>query len=220
MPLAQVLTKNTCQQNDRPTTNGFHMTATARFTQEALPQMAALQSFALQLCKDEQHSHDLVQDTMLKAFMYFHTYREGTNCRAWLFQICKNSFINEIRKKQHEPMAIDFQEEESGDRLGGDKGMLGNLKSSVSNEYAGGLAMEAFGDEVSRALEVLPADYQTVIILCDIEGLTYDEIADFMQTPVGTIRSRIHRGRRLLAERLMSYARARGYSSQMLASRN
>ena len=191
-----------------------------RFEQEALPQMNALQSFALQLCKDEQHSRDLVQETMLKAYQYFHTYHEGTNCRAWLFQICKNSFINEIRRKQHQPVAIDFQQVESGDWSSGDDATLRDVRVKIGQQYAGNIVIDALSDEVYRAIDLLPSDYQTVLILCDIEGHTYEEIAGFMQTPVGTIRSRIHRGRKLLAGQLTNYARARGYSSQFSSTRN
>ena len=182
--------------------------------------MGALRSFALQLCKDEQYSRDLVQETMLKAYMYFHTYREGTNCRAWLFQICKNSFINEARRKQHQPVAIDFQEEESGDWPGRHDAVLRDFHLKMRSQHAGTIAIDALSDEVYRGLMGLPSDYQTVLILCDIEGHTYEEIAEFMRAPVGTIRSRIHRGRKLLASQLREYARKRGFATQMSSSQN
>jgi RNA polymerase sigma factor (sigma-70 family) len=191
-----------------------------RFEQEALPQMSALLGFALQLCRDEQHSRDLVQETMLKAYLYFHTYQEGTNCRAWLFQICKNSFINETRRKQHQPVAIDFQQVESGDWPSGDDNTHRDVQVKMSHQHPGNTVTDALGDEVYHAIEMLPSDYQTVLILCDIEGHTYEEIAGFMQTPVGTVRSRIHRGRKLLAGQLINYARARGYSSQSSSANN
>lgn len=189
------------------------MTA-SRFEQEALPQMRALQNFALQLCKDEQYSQDLTQETMLKAYMYFHTYREGTNCRAWLFQICKNSYINEVRKRQHQPVAVDLQGEESGDRSHRDNDTARERHVRLDDQQAANTATDALGDEVYRALAVLPSDYQTVLILCDIEGHTYDEIAEYLHAPVGTIRSRIHRGRKLLARRLTRYARSQGFAHQ------
>jgi len=182
--------------------------------------MSALKSFALQLCKDEQHSRDLVQETMLKAYLYFHTYQEGTNCRAWLFQICKNSFINETRRKQRQPVAINFQQAESGDWHGGDDNTLRDIHAKMTHQHADNIVTNALGDEVYHAIEMLPSDYQTVLILCDIEGHTYEEIAKFVQTPVGTIRSRIHRGRKLLARQLMNYARARGYSSPLSSTHN
>ena len=191
-----------------------------RFEQETLAQMSALQSFALQLCKDEQHSRDLVQETMLKAYLYFHTYQEGTNCRAWLFQICKNSYINEARRKQRQPVAVDFQQVESGDWPSGDDNALRNVHVKMSHQNAGNLVTDALGDEVYHAIERLPSEYQTVLILCDIEGHSYEEIADFMHVPVGTIRSRIHRGRKLLAGRLIEYALARGHGSDLSSTRN
>ncbi len=194
--------------------------AASRFEQEALPQMSALQSFALQLCKDEQYSQDLVQETMLKAYTYFHTYREGTNCRAWLFQICKNSYINEVRRKQHQPVPVDLQVEESGDWTQRDNDSQRELHVRLDDHISTTINAEALGDEVYDALAVLPSDYQTVLILCDIEGHTYDEIAEYMHAPVGTIRSRIHRGRKLLAGRLAGYARSQGFRRQSGLSHN
>jgi len=189
------------------------MATRTTFEQEALPQIGALQNFALQLCRDEQYSHDLVQETLLKAYTYFHTYREGTNCRAWLFQICKNSYFNEAKRRKHQPVAMDFQEEESGDRSG--KNSDGERRPHlVMSEHSGSMLTGILSDEVVAAFELLPADYQTVLILCDMEGYTYDEIAEFMQAPVGTIRSRIHRGRKMLSDQLRDYASARGYEVQ------
>jgi RNA polymerase sigma-70 factor (ECF subfamily) len=196
------------------------MIVTERFEQEALPQMSALRSFALQLCRDEQQSHDLVQETMLKAYKYLHMYREGTNCRAWLFQICKNSFINEARRKRLQPMAMDFQNDESGDWSGGDEFTRRELHAVLGGGQPAESSDESMGDEVYSAMTKLPSDYQTVLVLCDIEGHTYEEIAEFMHTPVGTIRSRIHRGRKLMAGQLTDYARGRGYLVGRPAARN
>ena len=182
--------------------------------------MRALQNFALKLCKDEQYSQDLAQETMLKAYTYFHTYTEGTNCRAWLFQICKNSYINEVRKRQHQPVAVDLQGEESLDRSHQDNDTTRELHVRLGDQQAAHTATDAIGDEVYCALAVLPPDYQTVLILCDIEGLTYEEIAEYLHAPVGTIRSRIHRGRKLLARRLAHYARVQGFVPKSGVSRN
>ena len=195
------------------------MTA-SRFEQEAVPQMRALQNFALKLCKDEQHSQDLVQETMLKAYTYFHTFRAGTNCRAWLFQICKNSYINEVRKRHRQPLAVDFQGEESRDRSQRDKDTARELHVRLDDEHVTTFVTDALGDEVFRALEVLPSDYQTALILCDVEGHTYDEIAEYMNAPVGTIRSRIHRGRKMLASSLARYARSQGFVRRPAVSHN
>jgi RNA polymerase sigma-70 factor (ECF subfamily) len=175
------------------------------FQQEALPQLDALRSFAYQLCRDKNHTDDLVQETMLKACRYFHTYREGTNCRAWLFQICKNSYINEYRRKQYEPLLVDFQEMHSGSP-GNNPDVERETHPPVFNQPLDGFReTDLLDDEVMTALQKIPADYQTALILSDIEGYTYEEIASFMQAPIGTIRSRIHRGRRMLANHLAGY---------------
>ncbi|MEW6509730.1 MAG: sigma-70 family RNA polymerase sigma factor [Bacteroidota bacterium] len=181
---------------------------TTRFEREALTQLPALRHYAESLTKDRQRSDDLVQETMLKALRYFDTYREGTNCRAWLFQICKHSFINEYRRKEYEPILVDFQSEAGG---GDDAGEWHGVHPSLNDASAQQDDGAMLGDEVTSALRGLPHDYQTVLLLNDIEGYTYDEIAAFMQVPVGTIRSRIHRARKMLAARLERYAEELGY---------
>lgn len=181
----------------------------ALFEREALSQMPALRHFAESLTHDRQRTDDLVQDTMLKAFRYFDSYREGTNCRAWLFQICKHSFINDYRRRQYEPILVDFQGEASGNgnEEGDERGVHVDLKdAAVADDTA-----TMIGDEVAGALGSLPADYQTVLLLNDVEGYTYDEIAAFMRVPVGTVRSRIHRARKLMAGQLENYASGLGY---------
>lgn len=179
------------------------------FEREALPQMDALYSFALKLCRDEHHSKDLVQDTMLKAYRYFHTYTEGTNCRAWLFQICKNSYINQYRRKQYEPILLDFQG--SAASFSGDRAGAGMEVVEFDDDRSASTHERLIGDEIFEALQDIPADYQTAIMLSDIEGFTYGEIAAFTSVPIGTVRSRIHRGRKMLADRLAAYAHQRGY---------
>lgn len=183
-----------------------------RFEEEALPQVEALQAFALQLCRDEQYSRDLVQETMLKALMYFHTYQEGTNCRAWLFQICKNSYINEAKRRKLQPVCVDFQVEESGDYANGSEEEVRALRVFQTGHGKDLVETESLSDEVMSAIDALPKDYQTALVLCDLEEYPYEEIAGFVQAPVGTIRSRIHRGRKMLADRLRSYARSQGYA--------
>ncbi len=188
--------------------------ATELFSREALPQIDALRNFAFKLCRDDQHTNDLVQETMLKAYKSFHMYQEGTNCRAWLFQICKNSYINDYRRKQYETIATDFSEETIG---AGEEDTRRRMKVSLSDTSNTEAHEAMVGDEVATALEALPSDYQTALILSDIEGLTYEEIAEFSHTPIGTIRSRIHRGRKMLAAKLEEYARAQGYGPSMFA---
>jgi RNA polymerase sigma-70 factor (ECF subfamily) len=177
------------------------------FEQEALPQIEALYSFALQLCHDREDSNDLVQETLLKAYRYFDSYRQGTNCRAWLFQICKHAYINHYRRMHLEPIAIDFAEDTSETETFMSGNELRGLRPSLRDEQDVRMHSQCLGDEVIAALRLLPRDYQTAVILSDIEGHSYEEIAAFMQVPIGTIRSRIHRGRKILAAQLAGYAR-------------
>jgi RNA polymerase sigma-70 factor (ECF subfamily) len=187
------------------------MSSQDRFSLEALPHMDSLRRFAFKLCRNEQLSRDLVQETMLRAYRSFTMYREGTNCRAWLFQICKNVYINFYRRKQIEPLSVDMLRE-SPEVFGGETLEYGRgTPVSLRDDTEPGKQKAILGDEVIRALEQLPREYQTAIILSDIEGQTYEEIADFMQAPIGTIRSRIHRGRKMLAGSLAGYARRTGW---------
>jgi len=192
--------------------HGSAITADSLFEREALAHLDALQHFAFQLCRDEQSSRDLVQETMLKALRYFHTYKEGTNCRAWLYQICKNSFINGYRRRQHEPIAVDFQSEAMNGSHGDER--TTHIEPHEDTRYQ--MNVGYLSDEVASALAAIPADYQTVLILSDIEGYTYEEVADFLRTPIGTIRSRIHRGRKRLADRLAAFAQREGYRSHAI----
>jgi RNA polymerase sigma-70 factor, ECF subfamily len=186
------------------------------FAREALPQLRALREFALSLCKNEQRSDDLVQDTMIKAFRHFDSYKQGTNCRAWLFQICKHCFINDCRRRRYEPVAVDMDAALSSD--GADSEALREIHPVVADQNSPTPLMGVLSDEVARALEGIPLDYQTVLILSDIEGYSYEEISQFIRAPLGTIRSRIHRGRKMLMRRLEGFARREGYISRHLAA--
>jgi RNA polymerase sigma factor (sigma-70 family) len=185
------------------------------FSREALSHLDALRNFAYKLCRNEYYTNDLVQETMLRACRSFHTYQEGTNCRAWLFQICKNSYINDYRRRQYETITMDFTEDNTSasndDVQRSVRALLSDSSSTAAHE-----AM--VGDEVAAALDALPSDYQTVLILSDIEGYTYEEIAEFARAPIGTIRSRIHRARKMLAEKLEAYASEHGYGPSMFAT--
>ena len=187
------------------------MDAGTLFEREALPQMESLKNFAASLCRDRVWAEDLVQETMLKALRYFNTYTEGTNCRAWLFQICKHSYINEYRRKRYEPVAVDLQENMFTGRSERDGEHDREIRPLLRDDDSLEVHDRLLGDEISTALEKLPGDYQTALMLCDIEGYTYEEIADYTATPIGTVRSRIHRGRKMLGSSLADYARRRGY---------
>lgn len=186
------------------------MTKSQMFEREALPHMESLEKFAYQLCRDAHRSKDLVQETMLKAFKHFDTFRQGSNCKAWLFQICKNSYINAYRRRQREPIAMDFEDETLQAGMGNELEHLRTARVLLADTSDVDAHSRSMGDEVMTALQRLPLVFQTAVILSDIEGHPYDEIAEFMRVPVGTVRSRIHRGRSMLAGMLAGYAQDLG----------
>ncbi len=174
------------------------------FEQEFLPHIHSIYNFAYRITFDEDDAKDLVQETYFKSFRFIDSFQKGTNAKAWLFRILKNSFINEFRKKNKEPVKIDYQEVEAFYN-----------SDEVNHMIASNLQVEAvkemIGDEVSIALNSLEVDFRTVIILCDIEGFSYEEMALILDVPIGTIRSRLHRARNLLREKLRKYAGSMGY---------
>jgi RNA polymerase sigma-70 factor (ECF subfamily) len=156
---------------------------------------------------DEDDANDLVQDTYLKAFRFISSFERGTNAKAWLFRILKNSFINDYRKRSKEPSKVDYQEVET----------TYNSEEAAEVDHTTDLRVETvqdmIGDEVATALNSLPVDFRTVIILCDIEGFTYEEMAKILDIPIGTVRSRLHRARNLLKDKLKVYASSMGYDT-------
>lgn len=174
------------------------------FEKEAIPHMNALYNFALKMTGDEDDADDLVQETYLKAFRFFDKFEKGTNCKAWLFRILKNSYINDYRKQVKEPNKVDYEDIQN---------FYENIKSDEveSKHYEQDVFSNLLDDEISKAITDLPEDFRTVIILSDIEGFTYDEIADFVDIPVGTVRSRLHRARKMLYSQLYDYAKDRGF---------
>lgn len=174
------------------------------FEQEALPHMSALYSFAVRLTRDRDDAADLVQETYLKAFRFFDKFERGTNCKAWLFRILKNSYINRFRKTSKAPDTVEYDAIEEFYETIRDS----SVETSVLEEQ---VIDNALDDEVAKAIEALPEEFRTVIILCDIESFTYEEIAEFIDCPIGTVRSRLHRARKLLAGSLAEYARKRGF---------
>lgn len=174
------------------------------FQREALPHLDALYNFALRMTSDPDDADDLVQETFLKAYRFFDKFEKGTNCKAWLFRIMKNSFINIYRKSSKEPDKVDYDVVEEFYHVI-------RAESTDSNDLQEKLFSNVLDDDVTRALESLPEEFRTVVILCDIEGFTYEEIADFVECPIGTVRSRLHRGRKMLRTKLLDYARQHGY---------
>lgn len=174
------------------------------FNEELFPHLEALKTFAFHLTYNDQDAEDLVQETYLKAHKFIDRYVEGTNAKAWLFKILKNAYINEYRKKSKRPTKVDYedivtyQDSEDGQPQG-----LPDLRED--------LFKDRMGDEVTIALNSLPVDFRTVILLCNIEEFTYEEISKIIDVPIGTVRSRLFRARNMLKEKLKSYARKMGY---------
>ena len=176
------------------------------FEREALPHMDALYNFALRTTNNPDDADDLLQETYMKAYRFFDKFEPGTNCKAWLFRIMKNSFINMYRKSAKEPDKVDFNEvEEFYDSI--------RAPTSAPHDLQEELFANLLDDDISQALNSLPEEFRTVVILCDIEGFTYEEIAEFVECPIGTVRSRLHRGRKLLRAKLFEYAHERGYTT-------
>ena len=176
------------------------------FNQEFMPHINSMYNFAYRLTLDADDAKDLLQDTYLKAFRFIDSFQQGTNAKAWLFRILKNSFINDYRKKSKEPSKVDYQEVETFYN-----------SEDVDRQITPDLRVEALqdmiGDEISVALNSLDVDFRTVIILCDLEGFKYEEMAKILDIPIGTVRSRLHRARNLLKEKLSEYAKKMGYKN-------
>ena len=175
------------------------------FEEEFLPQIDALYTFAYHLTYNEDDSNDLVQETYLKAYRFIDKYIEGTNAKAWLFKILKNAFINQYRKKSKQPTKVDYEEIISFHDEEGDTAYSSFM--DLREEMFQGM----MGDEVTNAINDLPVDFRVVILLCDIEGFTYEEISKIVDIPIGTVRSRLHRARNMLKEKLRTYADSLGY---------
>lgn len=173
------------------------------FEDEAIPHMNLLYNFARRLTGNEADAFDLLQDTYFKAFKFWDKYEKGTNIRAWLFRIMKNSYINKYRKDIREYEVVDFDEIEEFYTL--EQAEI-SIEDDVEKKYFDNL----LEDKVLTAIDELPVDFRTVIILCDIEGLTYEEIAEILDIPIGTVRSRIHRARKVLQKVLIDYAKKKG----------
>ena len=177
------------------------------FERELFPHIEALKTFAYHLTYDEDDANDLVQETYMKAHRFIDKYIAGTNAKAWLFKICKNAYINHYRKRSKRPTRVDFED-------------IVSYHDSDDSKVPGYLDLreEIFanmmGDEVTVAINSLPIDFRTVVLLCDIEGFTYEEIAKIIDVPIGTVRSRLFRARNMLKENLKTYAQKMGYKDK------
>jgi len=178
------------------------------FDEELYPHAEALFNFAFSLAHNEPDASDLVQETYTKAFRFIDKYLVGSNAKAWLFKILKNAFINEYRKRSKIPTTLDIdevatysEESESGPMSG-----FVDLRQEIYQSM--------MGDEITLAVNSLPVDYRIVILLCDVEDFSYEEISKIIGAPIGTVRSRLHRARNLLKEKLKSYAKSLGYEDK------
>jgi RNA polymerase sigma-70 factor (ECF subfamily) len=176
-----------------------------RFEREVMPLMPSLYSAALRLTRNPADAEDLVQETFLRAYRGFSSFEEGTNVRAWLYRILTNGFINAYRKRQREPVTVegpdDVDEWYLFDRLGS-RHVEGSAEEEVLDRIP--------DEDVKRALESLPESFRMAVLLADVEGFSYKEIADIMDVPIGTVMSRLHRGRKGLEKALYEVARQRG----------
>ena len=173
--------------------------ARAAFEKEALPHMDSLYNAAVYMTRDAALAEDLVQETFLKAFRFWHRYEQGTNCKAWLFRILTNTFINKNRRKKQVVLSIDAQDQELSTEIVADRS---RFYEGPEKEFLGRL----FPQHVREAVEALPENFRIPVILADLHDFSYKEIADIMECPVGTVMSRLFRGRKRLQEVLFDYA--------------
>jgi RNA polymerase sigma-70 factor (ECF subfamily) len=177
------------------------------FEKQALVHVDALYGAAYRLTRNARDAEDLVQDSLLRAYKFWDSFQQDSNCKAWLLRIVTNTFINEYqrRKRSREVLDAATAEQDATD------GVLVQASAHDKQSPDQALLQASVSDDVQRALEQLPDDFRTAVILCDMQGLSYKEIAEIMQTPVGTVMSRLFRGRKLLAAALREFAVAEGY---------
>jgi RNA polymerase sigma-70 factor (ECF subfamily) len=175
------------------------------FEKEAIPHMDALLRTALRMTKNEIDAEDLVQETFVKAYRFWDKFELGSNCRAWLFKIMTNIFINDYRSKSRSPVSVNVDDID-------DNFLYGQLASGgIDDNPEKTLFNKVFDDDVKKAIEGLPDDFRMVIVLSFMEGFSYQEIADIADLQLGTVKSRLHRGRKLLQRELYEYAIKNGY---------
>jgi RNA polymerase sigma-70 factor (ECF subfamily) len=176
----------------------------ARFERDAVPLLSGMYSSALRMTRNPSDAEDLVQETFLRAYRGFSGFREGTNLKAWLYRILTNTFINSYRKRQREPQTVPDDNVE-------DWYLYDRLAAQSSTASAEATVLDSMPDEdVRAALDALPEGYRMAVVLADVEGFSYKEIAEILDIPIGTLMSRLHRGRRALEKALWERTRERG----------
>jgi RNA polymerase sigma-70 factor (ECF subfamily) len=186
----------------------------ADFERDAMQYAPQLYAAALRMTRNAADAEDVVQETFLKAYRAYHTFQEGTNLKAWLYRILTNTYINRYRKKARRPSETDFGEVEDlylYKRLG--SGEAGAAARSAEDEVLEGF-VEA---DVKAAVEELPEHFRMPVLLADVEGFSYKEIAEILDVPIGTVMSRLHRGRKALEKALWSFAEQRGLTGEQVA---
>ena len=177
------------------------------FERQALAHLDALYGAAYRLTRNARDAEDLVQDSLLRAYRFWDSFQQDSNCKAWLLRIVTNTFINEYQRKKRSREVLDAATAEQN----ATDGVLVQASANDKQTPEKALLQNSVSDDVQRALDSLPDDFRTAVILCDMQGLSYKEIAEIMECPVGTVMSRLFRGRKLLAAALRDFAVSEGY---------
>jgi RNA polymerase sigma-70 factor, ECF subfamily len=178
------------------------------FEREAMPHVGALYGAALRLTRNQRDAEDLVQDTLLRAYQYFAKFVPGSNCKAWLFKILTNLFINRYHARRRDQQKLLEAMTEADAAATHD--IVAHEASHAARDPESAVASRLMSDDVVRALEALPSEFRLPVLLCDVEEFSYKEIADILECPVGTVMSRLYRARRLLQKSLHEYAVEQG----------